>query len=103
MTDVRSILDDTANFAASMDDLTQKMSHMERMLTLVGQHKINDHSCWFCRRVVGNNATGELGLMKELVREIKGSSADAMRQIQLATASALTGTALVSVSSAVQK
>merc|ERR1719414_2376702 len=53
MTDVRAILDETANFAAAMDALVMRIGHMKRVLTLVGQHKIMEHTCWFCERSIG--------------------------------------------------
>jgi len=103
MTDVRAILDDTANFAAAMDDVLMKISHMQRVLTIVGQRKIKDHSCIFCQLAVGNNETGKMGLLSELELEIQRSSADAMRSIQMMVSSTLTGRPLVEVSTAVQR
>merc|ERR1719456_1320282 len=90
MTDVRAILDDTANFGAAMDDVLMKISHMQRVLTIVGQRKIKEHSCLFCKLAVGNNATNEIGLLTELKLEIQRSSADAMRQIQVMVQTTLT-------------
>merc|ERR1740123_1401138 len=66
MIDVRDALDRTANFASAMDTLLMKIGHMRRVLTLVGQHKVKEHSCWFCTRAVGSDDTRELGLLKEL-------------------------------------
>ena len=43
----------------------RKISHMQRVLTIVGQRKIKEHSCTFCKVVVGNNATGEIGFLDE--------------------------------------
>jgi len=103
MTDVRAILDMTANFGAAMDDVLMKITHMERVLTIVGQRKIKEHTCVFCKLAVGNNATGEVGLLKELQYEIQRSSADAMRSIQNMVSSTLTGRPLVEVSTAVQR
>jgi hypothetical protein len=103
MTDVRAILDDTANFGAAMEDVLMKISHMQRVLTIVGQRKVKDHSCVFCKLAVGNNATGEIGLLTELNLEIQRSSADAMRSIQTMVSSTLTGRPLVEVSTSVQR
>jgi hypothetical protein len=103
MTDVRAILDDTANFASAMDEVLSKINHMERVLTIVGQRKIKEHSCVFCKLAVGDNATGSIGLLKELKLEIQRSSADAMRQIQIMVSNTLTGRSLVDMSSSVQR
>jgi hypothetical protein len=103
MTDVRAILDETATFATSTDLLLTKISHMQRVLTLVGQHKVKDHTCWFCQRAIGSNTTGEVGLLVQLQQEIQQSSAATMRSIQEAASSTLTGKALVQVSTAVQR
>ncbi|CAE8610373.1 unnamed protein product [Polarella glacialis] len=103
MTDVRAILDETADFGSAMDDLLARISHMQKLLTLVGQYKIKDHTCWFCQRAVGSNTTGELGLLNELRLELTKSSADAMRSIRETTSATLTGRPLVDVSAAVQR
>lgn len=101
MTDLRAILDDTASFAAALDALTMRMNHMKRVLTVVGQHKMLEHTCWFCKFAAGDNATGEAGLLNEIAASIQQSSAQAMRNIQLTAANALTGQPLGQVSSAV--
>lgn len=101
MTDVRMILDETSPFSAAMDDLMEKLAHMERVLTVVGRHKTKEHTCSFCEMAVGNNATGEIGLIQELRLEIEQSSASAMRAIQATCTNSLTGTALAQVSTAV--
>jgi len=102
MTDVRSILDQTANFAAAMEDLLKKLDHMQRLLTLTGQRKTKEHTCVFCHLAVGNNATSQ-GLLVELRREVQASSAEAMRSIITETSSNLRGRKLVEVSSQVQR
>eukprot|EP00930_Biecheleria_cincta_P084155 TRINITY_DN73647_c0_g1_i1.p1 TRINITY_DN73647_c0_g1~~TRINITY_DN73647_c0_g1_i1.p1 ORF type:complete len:810 (-),score=144.02 TRINITY_DN73647_c0_g1_i1:350-2779(-) len=103
MTDVRAILDETAQFGSAMDDLLNKISHMKRVLTLVGQHNIKDHRCWFCERAAGSNSTGEAGMLNELLVALQSSSADAMRAIRQTTASTLTGHPLVDISAAVRR
>eukprot|EP00933_Yihiella_yeosuensis_P042719 TRINITY_DN37383_c0_g1_i1.p1 TRINITY_DN37383_c0_g1~~TRINITY_DN37383_c0_g1_i1.p1 ORF type:complete len:744 (-),score=108.95 TRINITY_DN37383_c0_g1_i1:111-2027(-) len=103
MTDVRGILDETSSFGTAMERLSAKIDHMQRVLTVVGQYKIKDHTCWFCRRAVGNNQTSEIGLLAELTKEIQGSSADAMRSIRATAASTLTGRPLIDLSAAVQR
>eukprot|EP00931_Biecheleriopsis_adriatica_P118072 TRINITY_DN93543_c0_g1_i1.p1 TRINITY_DN93543_c0_g1~~TRINITY_DN93543_c0_g1_i1.p1 ORF type:complete len:811 (+),score=180.53 TRINITY_DN93543_c0_g1_i1:49-2481(+) len=103
MTDVRAILDETAKFGSAMEDLVAKINHMQRVLKLVGQHKIKEHACWFCERAVGSNTTGEIGLLNELNLAIQSSSADAMRSIRQTTAVTLTGHQLVDISAAVQR
>merc|ERR1719188_1201598 len=86
-----------------MDELLLKISHMQRVLTIVGQQKIKDHKCWFCERAAGSNATGEVGLLNQLKVTIEQSSADAMRSIQIQMADTLTGRPLVEVSGAVRQ
>jgi len=103
MTDVRAILDETAPFGSAMTDLLAKINHMKRVLTLVGQHKIKDHVCWFCSRAAGSNSTGDIGLLSELLIALESSSADAMRQIRQTTADTLTGHPLVDISAKVQR
>eukprot|EP00927_Polykrikos_kofoidii_P031400 TRINITY_DN27008_c0_g1_i1.p1 TRINITY_DN27008_c0_g1~~TRINITY_DN27008_c0_g1_i1.p1 ORF type:complete len:871 (-),score=117.01 TRINITY_DN27008_c0_g1_i1:40-2652(-) len=103
MLDVRSIMDETVDFANAVDDLHMKIGHMSRVLTLVAQHKIKEHSCVFCTLVLGNNATGEMGLLNELVAEVKESSAEAMRTIQATTQASLMGDKLALASSAVRR
>jgi len=102
MTDVRAILDETAPFGSAMDDLLAKINHMKRVLTLVGQHKIKDHVCWFCNHAAGSGA-GDTGLLNELLIALESSSADAMRQIRQTTADTLTGHPLVDISAKVQR
>lgn len=103
MTDVRAILDETSAFSRAIEDLERKIEHMKTVLFAVGQRKVKDHLCWFCKRAVGDNATGEMGLLNELLMTINQSSANAMRDIQKSATEKLTGRALVDVSSAVQR
>jgi len=103
MADVRAILDDTATFGSAMEDLLAKVDHMKRVLTLVGQQKIKEHTCWFCARAAGSNVTGEVGLLNELLLSLQQSSADAMQSVRQTTQETLTGQHLVEVSAAVQR
>ncbi|CAJ1459971.1 unnamed protein product, partial [Effrenium voratum] len=103
MTDIRAILDETAAFGSAMEDLLAKVDHMKRVLTLVGQQKLKEHSCWFCTRAAGSNVTGEVGLLNELLLALQQSSADAMQSIRQTTAATLTGKQLVDVTAAVQR
>lgn len=103
MADVRAILDDTATFGSAMGDLLAKVEHMKRVLTLVGQQKLKEHSCWFCAQAAGSNVTGEVGLLNELLLSLQQSSADAMQSVRQTTQETLTGKHLVDVTAAVQR
>ncbi|CAE7891416.1 unnamed protein product [Symbiodinium microadriaticum] len=100
MTDIRAILDETAPFGDAVDDLLAKVDHMQRVLTLVGQQKLKEHTCWFCIRAIGSNSTGEEGLLNELKLALRTSSADAMQSIRETTSATLTGQRLADVASA---
>eukprot|EP00746_Dinoflagellata_sp_MGD_P128239 gnl/MRDRNA2_/MRDRNA2_62641_c0_seq1.p1 gnl/MRDRNA2_/MRDRNA2_62641_c0~~gnl/MRDRNA2_/MRDRNA2_62641_c0_seq1.p1 ORF type:complete len:841 (-),score=126.53 gnl/MRDRNA2_/MRDRNA2_62641_c0_seq1:5-2527(-) len=103
MTDLRLILDETANFANAMDDALKKISHMKRTLMINGQQKIKEHACTFCEIAVGNNRTGEVGLLTSLQIEIEQSSAAAMQGIRDTATRTLTGKSLVDMSTAVKR
>ncbi|CAE7318907.1 unnamed protein product [Symbiodinium natans] len=100
MTDIRAILDETAPFGSAVDDLLAKVDHMKRVLTLVGQQKLKEHTCWFCIRAIGSNSTGEVGLLNELKLALQTSSADAMQSIRETTSATLTGQRLADVAAA---
>lgn len=108
LSDARRILDESATFSSALDDMTMKLGHMRRMLALVGSQGVKEHSCWFCRRAAGRNATGtdagasgaELGLLGQLQADIAGSYANAMRSIQVIVAASLTGRPVAAASAA---
>lgn len=103
MTDVRGILDETADFAFAMQDLLMKIGHMRLVLSIVNQQKTLDHLCYFCQYAVGNNQTGTQGLLDQLVAQTTASSAEAMQQILSVTSSSLTGAPLASTTAAVRR
>mmetsp|Transcript_31200 Transcript_31200/g.70191 ORF Transcript_31200/g.70191 Transcript_31200/m.70191 type:complete len:843 (-) Transcript_31200:94-2622(-) len=102
MQGLRDNLVETQPLELAYQRFTDAAAHMSMVLLENGHGEILDHVCSICRLLAGDNRTGDVGLLGEIVQQVDASPASSMNAIRDTVLNRLTGDSLTTAVSAVR-